>query len=68
MGEEYLSLVRSNVDIHTVPLGEDVETDERILVPIVSVVNLVDDLSQLGVITRSAVDEVELSVWSPSLQ
>ena len=68
MGEKYLSLVWRDVDVHTVSLGEDVETDERILVPIVSVVNLVDDLSQLGVITRSAVDEVKLPVWSPPLQ
>ena len=68
MSEEYLSLVRSNVDVHTVPLGEDVETDQRILVPVVAVVDLVDNLGQLGVVTRSAVNEVELSVWSPSLQ
>ena len=67
MSEEYLSLVRSNVDVHTVPLGEDVETDQRILVPVVSVVNLVDSLGQLGVIARSAVDEEELPVWSPPL-
>ena len=68
MGEKYLSLVWSYVHVHTVPLGENVETDERILVPVVSVVNLVDNLAQLGVITRSTVDEVELSVWSPPLQ
>ena len=67
MSEKYLSLVRSNVDVHTVPLGEDVETDQRVLVPVVSVVNLVDSLGQLGVITRPAVDEEELPVWGPPL-
>ena len=68
MGEEYLSLVWSDVHVHTVSLSEDVETDQRILVPVVAVVDLVDNLGQLDVVTRSAVDEVELSVWSPSLQ
>ena len=67
MSEEYLSLVWSDVHVHTVSLGEDVETDQRVLVPIVAVVDLVDHLGQLGVVTRSAVNEVELSVWSSSL-
>ena len=68
MSEKYLSLVWGDVHVHTVSLGEDVEADQRELVPVVSVVNLVNNLGQLGVVTRSAVDEVELSVWSSSLQ
>ena len=68
MGEKYLPLVWSDVHVHTVSLGEDVETDQRVLVPVVAVVDLVDNLGQLGVVTRSAVNEVELPVWSPSLQ
>ena len=55
-----LAFNRSDVDIHGVLLGDDVEADEGELVPVVAVVDLVDNLGHLDMVTRSVVDEQEL--------
>ena len=62
LSEENLSFIRSNVDIHGVFLRDNVETDEGKLVSVVTMIDLVDNLGQLDVVTRTVVDEEELSV------